>query len=124
MPVCISTLVKETAGLSVKNHRRSRGSDDEALSRLLDGKTGRKKRGLLTKIAGPLVIICAILAVLVAADHWINSGKIYGGVEVGTVQLGGKTPAEAKAADTRTHHGRPEKVRVLRAERREYLHGR
>ena len=124
MPVCISTSVKETAGLSVKNHRRSRGPDDEALSRLLDGKTGRKKRGLLTKIAGPLVIICAILAVLVAADHWINSGKIYGGVEVGTVQLGGKTPAEAKAAIQERTTGALKKFEFSGPNGVEYLHGR
>lgn len=84
--------------MGVKNHRRNKGSDDEALRGLLEGRTTRRKRGLLTKIAGPVVIICAIFAVLVAADHWMNSGKIYGGVEVGTVQLGGKTPAEAKEA--------------------------
>ena len=82
--------------MGVKNRRRSRGSDDEALRRLLDGSAGRRKRSLFTKIAGPLVIVCAILAVLVAADHWINSGKIYGGVEVGNVELGGETPGEAR----------------------------
>lgn len=98
MPVCLSTLVKEIANLGIKNHRRNRGSDDEALRSLLEGRTTRRKRGLLAKIAGPVVIVCAIFAVLVAADHWMNSGKIYGGVEVGTVQLGGKTPAEAKEA--------------------------
>lgn len=98
LPVCLPTLVKEIANLGVKNHRRNKGSDDEALRGLLEGRTTRRKRGLLAKIAGPVVIICAIFAVLVAADHWMNSGKIYGGVEVGTVQLGGKTPAEAKEA--------------------------
>jgi vancomycin resistance protein YoaR len=34
--------------------------------------------------------------VLVAADFWLNSGKIHRGVEVGSVSLGGKTPAEAR----------------------------
>ena len=33
---------------------------------------------------------------LVAADFWLNSGKIHRGVEVGNVSLGGKTPAEAR----------------------------
>lgn len=33
---------------------------------------------------------------LVAVDYWMNSGKIYRGVEVGTIALGGKTPAEAE----------------------------
>jgi len=42
-----------------------------------------------------VIIICAIIAVLVAADFWLNSGKIHRGVEVGNVSLGGKTPAEA-----------------------------
>jgi vancomycin resistance protein YoaR len=32
----------------------------------------------------------------VAADFWLNSGKIHRGVEVGSVALGGKTPAEAR----------------------------
>ena len=42
------------------------------------------------------MIICAIVAVLVAADFWLNSGKIHRGVEVGNVALGGKTPTEAR----------------------------
>jgi vancomycin resistance protein YoaR len=37
-----------------------------------------------------------VVAVLVAADFWLNSGKIHRGVEVGSVSLGGKTPAEAR----------------------------
>ena len=45
---------------------------------------------------GPVIIICAVVAVLVAADFWLNSGKIHRGVEVGSVSLGGKTPAEAR----------------------------
>jgi vancomycin resistance protein YoaR len=45
---------------------------------------------------GPILIACAVLAVLVAADHLLNSGRIYRGVEVGDVGLGGSTPAEAK----------------------------
>ncbi len=56
------------------------------------GKHGSKRRGF----AGPIIIICAIVAVLVAADFWLNSGKIHRGVEVGNVSLGGKTPAEAR----------------------------
>jgi vancomycin resistance protein YoaR len=53
---------------------------------------GRKRRS----VAGPIVIVCAVIAVLVAADHFLNSGKIYRGVEVGDVALGGRTPAEAE----------------------------
>jgi vancomycin resistance protein YoaR len=55
------------------------------------GKQSSRRRG----IAGPVIIICAIIVVLVAADFWLNSGKIHRGVEVGSVSLGGKTPAEA-----------------------------
>ena len=33
---------------------------------------------------------------LVAADFWLNTGKIHRGVEVGSVSLGGKTPSEAR----------------------------
>src|SRR5215203_6641341 len=56
------------------------------------GKRSGRRRG----IAGPIIIICAIIAVLVAADFWLNSGKIHRGVEVGNVSLGGQTPAEAR----------------------------
>ena len=36
------------------------------------------------------------MTVLVAADYWMNYGKIYRGVSVGSVPLGGKTPGEAQ----------------------------
>ena len=42
-----------------------------------------------------MLIVCAAAAVLVAADHLANQGRIYGGVMVGNVSLGGKTPEEA-----------------------------
>jgi vancomycin resistance protein YoaR len=70
-------------------------SSDYGTSRLNpfdSGKQGSRRRG----VAGPIIIICAIVAVLVAADFWLNSGKIHSGVEVGNVSLGGKTPAEAR----------------------------
>jgi len=56
------------------------------------GKQTGRRRG----VAGPIIIICAIIAVLVAADFWLNSGKIHRGVEVGNVSLGGQTPTEAR----------------------------
>ena len=31
-----------------------------------------------------------------ALDHWANAGQIYGGVEVGEVSVGGRTPEEAE----------------------------
>lgn len=83
--------------MSIKNLGRTSGDDD--LRTLLDGgsRLGKKRRRGW-RIAGPIIIICAVVAVLVAADYALNSGKIYWGVEVGTVQLGGKTPVEAREA--------------------------
>jgi vancomycin resistance protein YoaR len=43
-----------------------------------------------------VIIVCALVAVLMAADYWVNSGKIHRGVEVGSVALGGQSPAEAQ----------------------------
>src|SRR5215218_9810209 len=54
------------------------------------------KQGKRRGFAGPIIIICAIIAVLVAADFWLSAGKIHRGVEVGDVPLGGLTPAEAR----------------------------
>lgn len=41
-------------------------------------------------------MLCAVVAVLVAADQWMNMGRVHNGVEVGAVDLGGKTPREAR----------------------------
>lgn len=45
-----------------------------------------------------LIAICAVISVVVAADYWMNSGKVYGGIEAGGVSLGGMTRAEAEDA--------------------------
>jgi hypothetical protein len=89
--------------LSLKNRRKrdGRGSSDSggtssytpsSLNPFDSGKRSGRRRG----IAGPIIIICAIIAVLVAADFGLNSGRIHRGVEVGNVSLGGKTPAQAR----------------------------
>ena len=86
--------------MSLINRRRRNGgrgrlsSEDStsSLSPFYSGKQTGRRRG----IAGPVIIICAIVAVLVAADFWLNSGKIHRGVKVGNVSLGGQTPAEAR----------------------------
>lgn len=91
--------------MSLKNPRRASGPGESHLEGFLDkGVKGnrrqrrrdRRNRGLARKVMGPLIIVCAVLAVLVAVDYGLNSGKIYSGVQVGTVPLGGKTPAEAR----------------------------
>ena len=53
---------------------------------------GRRRRRLIF----PLLIVCAILFVPVMVDYWTNYGKIYPGVEVEGISLGGKTPEEAR----------------------------
>ncbi len=45
---------------------------------------------------GLLLVACAVVAVLVTVDYGSNAGKIYRGVEGGTIPLGGKTPEEAR----------------------------
>jgi len=55
-------------------------------------KGGRRGLGF----AGPVIIACAVIAMLVGADYWMNSGKIYHGVKVGDIALGGKTPQQAE----------------------------
>ena len=57
---------------------------------------GRKGGWWWGKFIVPLLLICAVVTALVAADYWMNHGKIYQGVSVGSVPLGGKTPEEAQ----------------------------
>ncbi len=53
-----------------------------------------------------LAIICALVAALVVADYWTNHGRIYPGVSAGSVDLGDKTPEEArKTLEERTDGG-------------------
>jgi vancomycin resistance protein YoaR len=84
--------------LSLKNRReptgRGSGGGDFSPNGLFD--STKKRPGRRRNIAGPVVIACAVVAVLVAADFMMNSGRIYRGVEVGDVALGGRTPAEAR----------------------------
>ena len=84
--------------MNLRNRKKS--SKDDDIRDLLEGRSSARKnrRGLGWRMAGPIVIICAVVAVLVAVDYGLNAGKVYWGVEVGTVSLGGKTPAEAREA--------------------------
>ncbi|MDQ4063848.1 MAG: VanW family protein [Actinomycetota bacterium] len=42
-----------------------------------------------------MLVACALVATLAALDYWVNSGKIFDGVAVGGVPVGGQTPTEA-----------------------------
>ena len=64
---------------------RSRGS-----SRGFKG--GQRRRGIL----GVVLVVCAVVAVLFAADYWSNAGRIFDGVTVGNVSVGGETPEDAR----------------------------
>jgi vancomycin resistance protein YoaR len=85
--------------LSLKNpgdRVRSR-TDFDAQGALGDFSGSRQKDGRRRRrIIAPVLIICAVVAALVAANSWANSGKILEGVSVGDVPVGGKTPEEAR----------------------------
>lgn len=49
------------------------------------------------RIVGVVLVICAVAALLVAADYWANAGKIFEGVTIGDVPVGGETPEEARS---------------------------
>ncbi len=84
--------------MSLKDARRGsvRGAGSGARgsgSGLSTGRPGRLRR----RIVGPLVVVaCAVVSVVVAADYWASTAEIYRGVSVGGVALGGKTPEEAR----------------------------
>lgn len=74
-----------------------RGESDKVNLRGLFGGGSRTGKGGGWKVLiGLVLVICAAVVAIVAADHWINSGRIYRGVKVGSVDVGGKTPAEAR----------------------------
>jgi 3-methyladenine DNA glycosylase Mpg len=86
--------------LNIKNQKRTTGvrgrrsagvSGERERSRIAYGNSGRRY-----SFVSAGMLFCAVFAVLVAADYWMNAGKVYRGVEVGDVALEGQTPAEAK----------------------------
>lgn len=83
--------------MSLKNPRdrmRSRTSfETREASGSLPGHHSKALRR--RRIIGPVLVVCALVAALAALDYWANSGKIFDGVAVGGVPVGGQTPAEA-----------------------------
>ncbi len=65
-------------------------------TRRRSGSPVQRARGRATRLAAASILLCAVFSALVAADQLTNSGEIRGGVSVGDVALGGKTPEEAR----------------------------
>ncbi len=84
--------------MSLKNPKDRVSSGDGFLVRnTVGGSYERQPKSGRRRIVAPVLVFCAVLALLVAADYWSNHGEIYRGVAVGSVDLGGKTPDEARA---------------------------
>ena len=95
--------------MSLKNRREKGhvGGDFSSNGRFSSAKRHDSKR---RNVAGLVIIACAVIAVLVAADYLMNAGRIYRGVEVGDVALGGKTPAEARQTVEEHATGAPKEI--------------
>jgi vancomycin resistance protein YoaR len=57
----------------------------------------KRRKGGWRRVFVPVLVICVVTgAVLVGVDYWMNHGRIYPGVSVESIPLGGKTPEEAR----------------------------
>jgi vancomycin resistance protein YoaR len=82
--------------LSLKNPR-DRVNSRTVLGSFPDSRPkGRKGGRPRRRFIGVILVVCAVVAVLVAADYWSNAGRIFQGVMVGNVDIGGETPEEAR----------------------------
>lgn len=89
--------------MDLRDRREKSSAREDTLRDFLGGSRGSKKGR--RSVAGPIIIACAVIAMIVAADYWMNAGKIYRGVEVGTIALGGKTPEQAEEIITKRTTG-------------------
>jgi len=105
--------------LSLRNRRERKGDRRLGGGFSPNGRFGSTKRydSKRRNIAGPIIIVCAVVAVLVAADYLMNAGRIYRGVDVGDVALGGKTPAEARQIVEERTRGALEEIEFSGPER-------
>ena len=98
--------------MSVKNPEERTRSGTGRLSKLLGSSGSRSvKKRSGRRLATPVILVCAVVAVLVAVDYWMNAGEIYTGVRAGTIALGGKTPAEAEEFIRERTNGALEEIR-------------
>ena len=99
--------------MSLKNPKdrvRSGGTlDVRDVFATLPGRRRPKDRRRRNSI--PVLVICAIVAVLVAVDYWTHYGRIYPGVEIENVSLGGQTPEEARATVEERTRGTLDEIR-------------
>ena len=72
----------------------------------------RKHKGGRGRIVVVALVVCAF--VLVAADYLVSYGRIHRSVEVGSVNVGGKTPEEARRVVEERAAGVPERIRFVR----------
>lgn len=96
--------------MDLRDRRAKSNAREDTLRNFLGGSRGSKKGG--RSIAGPIIIACAVIAMIVAADYWMNAGKIYRGVEVGTIALGGKTPEQAEEIITKRTTGALKEIQL------------
>ncbi len=61
-----------------------------------------------------LAFVCAFVVLLLVADYSMSYGRIHRGVEIGSVDVGGKTPEEARRVVEERAAGVPERVRFFR----------
>ena len=106
--------------MSLKNPRdRVRPRDPLDARDLFDTPPRRRSKDRRRRNTVPVLVICAIVAVLVAADYWMHYGRIYPGVEIENVSLGGQTPEEARAKVEERARGTIKEVRFT-GEREEF----
>lgn len=108
------TKIYSTRGLTKGRRRKDPYGGDRKPKK---GSRGPKKRWNLGGTGyGPLelvLLVCAVLAVLVALDGFANAGEVYRGVKVAGVSVGGKTPEEAReVVEERLADATPSEIRL------------
>ena len=69
-----------------------------------------------SRVLRTVLVACALLSMLAAADGWANAGEIYRGVEVAGTPVGGKTPEEARSLlERRLAEDMPEEITLTGA---------
>ncbi len=101
--------------LSLKNRKKksARAARREATASSGVPRSMSYQRPKRRSFVGPVVLVCALIAVIVMADYWINSGRVYRGVEVGSIALGGKTPKEAESLIEERTSGALKEIKIV-----------